>query len=52
MAKAKTRKPKTHKVARDSGTGEFVPSSVAKRHPKTTTVETVPNRKKKRRKKV
>lgn len=49
---AKPKKSKTHKVARDSGTGEFVPTSVAKRRPKSTTVETVPNRKKKRKKKV
>jgi hypothetical protein len=39
---------KTRKVARDAGTGRFIPKSEAKRRPKTTVVETVPSRKRRR----
>lgn len=41
MPKAKVSTAKVKKVGRDSGTGEFVPVSEAKRRPKTTTVETI-----------
>ncbi len=34
---------KTHKVGRDSKTGEFIPVKEAERRPDTTTVERVPN---------
>ena len=34
---------KTHKVGRDSKTGEFIPVEEANRRPATTTVERVPN---------
>lgn len=52
MATKKKKAPKTtHKVARDSGSGEFIPMETAKRRPRTTTVETVPNRKPKKAKK-
>jgi len=34
---------KTHKIGRDSGNGKFIPVKEAERHPKTTTVERVPN---------
>jgi hypothetical protein len=34
---------KTHKVGRDSRTGEFIPVKEADRRPSTTTVERVPN---------
>ncbi len=31
----------TRKIGRDAGTGKFIPVEEAKRHPKTTTVETI-----------
>lgn len=34
------------KIGRDSGDGRFIPIEVAKRRPKTTTVETLPPTKK------
>ena len=34
---------KTHKVGRDSRTGEFIPVKEADRRPSTTTVERVPD---------
>jgi hypothetical protein len=37
------RMAKTHKVGRDSKTGEFIPVKEAERRPDTTTVERVPN---------
>jgi len=43
MAKSKTRK-----IGRDAETGRFIPVDKAKRHPKTTVVETIKIRKKKK----
>ena len=37
------KRSKTHKVGRDSRTGEFIPVKEAERRPSTTTVERVPN---------
>ena len=34
---------RTHKVGRDSRTGQFIPLKEANRRPSTTTVERVPN---------
>jgi hypothetical protein len=36
------KKPKTRKVARDAGTGEFVTKEYAEKHKKTTVEERVP----------
>ena len=33
------------KEGRDAGTGKFIPTKKAERHPKTTVIETIPNRK-------
>jgi len=44
---AKTKKGGTGKIHRSSITGRFVKSGTAKRHPKTTTTETVRKPKKK-----
>lgn len=44
------KKPTTRKVARDAGTGEFVPKKYAAKHKKTTVEETVPVPKPKRKK--
>ncbi len=41
-------KKQTHKVHRDSGTGQFVTENYADKHPKTTQSETVPNSPKKK----
>lgn len=40
----------TRKVARDAGTGQFVPKRRAKTHPSRTVVETVPVRKRRKKK--
>jgi len=34
---------KTHDAGRDSGSGRFVTPEYAEKHPKTTTIERVPN---------
>ncbi|GEM_PF-6167886 len=34
---------KTHKAYRDAITGQFTSKSEVKKHPKTTTTETIPN---------
>jgi hypothetical protein len=35
------KKPESRKIGRDASTGQFVPVEQAKRHPRTTTVETI-----------
>jgi len=45
---AANKKAPARKVARDAGSGEFVPMKEAKRRPKTTVVETVRVPKKKK----
>jgi len=47
MPKAKVSTVKVKKIGRDSGSGEFIPVTEAKKRPKTTTVETVKVAKKK-----
>jgi len=34
-------KPETRKIGRNASTGQFIPVERAKKHPKTTTVETI-----------
>ena len=41
MPKTKTSTAKVKKIGRDSGSGEFIPVAEAKKHPKTTTVDTI-----------
>jgi hypothetical protein len=36
---------KERKQGRDAGTGKFIPKKEAERRPKTTVIETIPNRK-------
>lgn len=36
---------KSRKIWRDDRTGKFIPIEKAKKHPKTTIIETIPNRK-------
>ncbi len=38
----------SHKIGRDAKTGEFIPVNKARRHPSTTVVETIKNRRPKR----
>lgn len=38
----------SHKIGRDAKTGEFIPVNTARRHPSTTVVETIKNRRPKR----
>ena len=47
-AMSKKKKEGTRKVCRDAGTGRFVTSDYAKKHPKTTVTETVKKPPKKR----
>lgn len=46
--KKTTSKPKTRKVGRDAGTGQFIPIEKAKKRKKTAVVETIPIKKKKK----
>lgn len=39
----KKRTSRSFKVGRDAVTGQFIPVKVAKRRPRTTVVETIPN---------